>query len=238
MPCAHARAHDACPTQPAHWWPDRPDVLAGRDLQAGGTWLGVTRTGRFAAVTNYRERQGRRASRESRGALVPGFLASGQSGLDYSTAIDGARYSGFSLLTADQESLASVSNRGDEARELRPGVFGLSNAALDTPWNKLLRARTCLQSLLEDGDVNITGLMRLLQDRTPAPVDEVESEDLPFALAHALTSPFIVTPEYGTRCCTALLMKHDGGVEFAEQSFSNDGKRTGNRTFRFAVPST
>jgi uncharacterized protein with NRDE domain len=166
---------------------------------------------------------------------VVGFLEDRRAPLDYSRQLDSDQFAGFSLLSADSASLASVSNRGEDARQLQPGVYGLSNAALDTPWHKLLRAKAALQSLLDSDEVNRTALMRLLRDTTPAPTDEVRSDDLPFALARTLTAPFIVSPDYGTRCSSVLLMDHDGQVEFSERSFASSGEQTGNRSFRYTA---
>lgn len=223
----HAR-----PTKSAHWWPDDPDILAGRDLQAGGTWLGLSRNGRFAAVTNYRERQ-RSNYPQSRGELVRKFLAGDISPPVYSDSLAGERYSGFSLLTSAADELACTSNRGDRTVVLEPGFYGLSNASLDTPWPKLQRAKVELRSLVDEGRVNSTRLMQLLDDRTPASAGDVQSDDLPFELARSLSATFIVRPEYGTRCSSVILIGNDGRVQFAERSFDNTGTVTRNEQIAF-----
>ena len=228
----HAR-----PSQEAHWWPDDKSILAGRDLQAGGTWLGVSRSGRFAAVTNYRERQQRKAAAHSRGDLVAGFLRSEQSPDAFAGNIQDASFAGFSLLLADREQMICVSNRETQSHILEPGLYGLSNASLDTPWPKLLRSKKALQALLDCNNVNITELLRLLGDRSPAAIDDVEADDLPFELARSLTAPFIVTEEYGTRCSTVLLAGNDGRMELAERSFASSGQTTGDQRFTFSTPS-
>ena len=132
--------HDR-PTQDAHWWPDNPDVLGGRDLQAGGTWLAVNRGGRFAAVTNYRDAQHESGKLLSRGHLVTEFLASGESPRAYLDTIDGERYAGFNLLVAAGDSAAYLSNRGAPTRDLESGIYGLSNATLDDAWSKVTRSK-------------------------------------------------------------------------------------------------
>ncbi len=223
----HAR-----PTKTAHWWPDHPDILAGRDLQAGGTWLGLSRSGRFAAVTNYRERQRSNYPR-TRGELVREFLATNISPPVYSNSLAGEQYSGFSLLTSTADELAYTSNRGDRTVVLEPGIYGLSNASLDTPWTKLQRTKNELQALLDRRRVNSTQLLQLLDDRTPAPVSEVQSDDLPFELARSLSATFIVRPEYGTRCSSVILLGNDGRVQFTERSFDNTGAVTGNEQIAF-----
>lgn len=221
------------PTQSARWWADRPEVFAGRDLQAGGTWLAMTRNGRFATVTNYRENQQKRSGLDSRGDLVTNFVTGTDSPERFVGKLDGERYAGFSLLAADADDLAYVSNRGDPPVLLEPGVYGLSNASLDTPWSKLLRSRTALQALIDKDGVNEVALLRLLDDRTPAPAAEVHTDELPFDLARRFTAPFIVTGDYGTRCSTALIWRNDGSVSIHERSFDAAGEVTGNSSIKF-----
>lgn len=221
------------PAQELHWWPDHPKLLAGRDLQAGGTWLAVNRSGRFATVTNYRERQRKKTGLLSRGELVTGFVAGDQSAKQYLGTVDNERYAGFSLLAADGNELCYASNRGDNPAILAPGVYGLSNASLDTPWPKLTRSKNALLALVDAGDVDETALHRILADRTAAPVPDVETGELPFAVARALTAPFIVNPEYGTRCSTVLLWSATGDITVSEHRFDAGGKRTGESRFHF-----
>lgn len=221
------------PTQDAHWWPDDPSILAGRDLQAGGTWLGVSKSGRFATVTNFREGPRSQAGFESRGALVTDFVTGSQSPQDFESSISNGQYAGFSLLVSDGNAMSYLSNRDDLESDLSPGVYGLSNASLDTPWPKVLRSRSGLESLLSSNTANETELMRLLSDRTPASVDQISNEDLPFETARAVTAPFIVAPEYGTRSTTTVLWGTDGVIEFCERRFDTSGKSTGESRFRF-----
>lgn len=223
------------PTQDAHWWPDNESILAGRDLQAGGTWLAMSKSGRFATVTNFREGQRSAAKFESRGTLVTGFAAGSQSLREFESSISNDDYAGFSLLVSDGESMFYLSNRDDLQADLDPGIYGLSNASLDTPWSKVVRAKADLESLIDNGAINETELMRLLSDRTPAPVDDVAAEDLPFEIARALTAPFIVAPEYGTRSSTTVLWSNDGVIEFTERRFDPSGRATGDSRFRFQV---
>ena len=224
----HAR-----PTQDARWWTDNPDVLGGRDLQAGGTWLAVHRNGRFATVTNYRDARKERAGLKSRGHLVTGFLESGAAPLDYLRSIDKEAYAGFNLLVAERDAAAYLSNRGAATRELPPGIYGLSNATLDEPWTKVTRSKSRLQALIEDDAVNDTSLLRMLDDRQKASSNEVQTNGLSFSMAHALTAPFIVLPEYGTRCSTVLTISDKGSARFAERRFDGQGRKTGESGFAF-----
>ena len=221
------------PTQEAHWWPDAPDILAGRDLQAGGTWLGLHRNGRFATVTNYRDAAPKHGDMRSRGHLVSDFLNSDLSTADHLHTISPNDYAGFNLLVADGQSLAYLSNRGGGLQELDAGIYGLSNATLDTPWEKVERSKDRLGRLFEEERINDTQLMRLLGDREKGPLQEVKSERLPFATAHAITAPFIVTPEYGTRCSTIVRADSKGQWNFYERRFDPDGHNVGESRFSF-----
>ena len=224
----HAR-----PSQDAHWWPDQPHILAGRDLQAGGTWLAIARSGRFATVTNYREQQQARAGLRSRGEIVTKFVSSDADALTFVSSIAGEDYAGVSVLAADREDICYVSNRGDELVALTPAVYGLSNASLDTPWSKLVRTKEALTALIDSDKVNSTELLRLLGDKTPAASSEVHTNDFPFKLARALTAPFIVSDTYGTRCSTIVLIANDGRVELSERRFDPDGAASGDSNFSF-----
>jgi uncharacterized protein with NRDE domain len=223
----HAR-----PAAPMQWWPDRPQVLAGRDLQAGGSWLAASRNGRFATVTNYREHVHARPARLSRGQLVSDFVAGDEAPLDFSKKLNGDDFAGFSLLTANDSALCYTTNREDAPRELGAGVYGLSNATLDTPWPKLRRCREGLAGLIERDAVNPTSLLALLADTTPAAVRDFD-ESLPIELARAVSAPFIRTDSYGTRCTSVVLVEHSGATLVVERRFNANGQVTGENEFRF-----
>jgi uncharacterized protein with NRDE domain len=201
----HAR-----PTAPLAAWPP-PDegIYAGRDLRAGGTWMAVARQGCFGAVTNFREPQRPRADAPSRGGLIPGFLHSASSPAVYLEALkeEAARYAGFNLLLADEGSLWYATNRTRPfARELPPGMYGVSNGLLDAPWPKLRRVKEGFSRWLAAGSEDVEALFRLLSDRTRAE----SPADLPLtgvspAWEETLSAPFVVHPEYGTRASTVLL---------------------------------
>lgn len=199
----HAR-----PAEPARFWPEQPGILAGRDLQAMGTWMGVSRGGRFAAVTNYRGAR-EPAAAESRGALVSGFLLDGDSPAGHMQRIDGARYSGFNLLASDGEELWWMSNRDAEGknqpRRLAPGVYGLGNLLLDSPEVK------------EDKS-------RFRQALEPGPAIE--------SLIGILARAKLVNPQYGTRCST-ILLRSGGRTGYAERGFAPDGAELETRRYEF-----
>ena len=210
-------------------------MLGGRDLQAGGTWLALHRNGRFATVTNFRDAQRPTGHLASRGHLVTDFLDGDASPLDFIAGIDGKRYGGFNLLVADDKKLAYLSNRNGEIRELPPGIYGVANAALDTPWPKVERSKAALVALLTTDAINETNLLRLLDDRQKSRVDEVEADNLPFDKAHALTAPFIVLPDYGTRCSTIVVRDASGSVRMTEKRFAATGESVGQSDFQFSV---
>lgn len=221
------------PAQAANWWPDKPDILGGRDLQAGGTWLAIGRNGRFATVTNFRDAEKPSGKLLSRGTLISDFLDSDLGPEKYLRDIDGDRYAGFNLLVADDRQLGYLSNRGGGLRMLPGGVYGVANATLDTPWPKVERSKAALESLLRSDSVNETTLMRVLGDRERANAVDIETTGLPFETAHALSAPFIVLPEYGTRCSTVVIRDSNSQVKFAERRFRADGSSSGSSEFAF-----
>ena len=224
----HAR-----PTQEAHWWPDHPEILAGRDLQAGGTWLALHRNGRFATITNFRDAQHEPTSFRSRGHLITEFLLSEETPVGYLESIDGDRYAGFNLIVGDTESLAYASNRDDGVRELGPGIYGLSNALLDSDWFKVHRAKSAIRQLLDQQHISEQQLIGLLEDRERAPASSVASERFDFETAHAISAPFIVMPDYGTRSSSAILRDNMGRNRFEERRFHPDGAIAGDVRFKF-----
>ena len=218
------------PTAAAGFWADRPGLLAGRDLQAGGTWLGITRSGRVAAVTNYREPLEPEVPLErSRGELVTDFLASERMPLAHAAGLldDGSVYRGFSLLLGWRDSLVYASNRHPDAVEIEPGIHGLSNHLLDTDWPKVRAGREQLQQLLRQDFVAAADLLQLLADRSLAAGDMPLDQGDGAIRRHLMNHKFIVSPSYGTRSSTVLLMDHDGQMEFVERRFTADGEESG-----------
>ncbi|HEX5853977.1 MAG TPA: NRDE family protein, partial [Thermoanaerobaculia bacterium] len=210
---------------PAAWWKGAPDVLAGRDLEAGGTWLGVTRKGRFAALTNFRDASApKKDGAPSRGALAADFLRGDAAAADYVAAIRprAGRYHGFNLLVSDGDEMWSFSNvEGDPVR-LGPGIRGLSNHLLETPWPKVTAARSRLEAALgaADGDEDLERrLLEILEDRTAAPDGALPSTGLPRDWERALSAAFVARPGYGTRASTALVVGADGAARFTERAF-------------------
>jgi uncharacterized protein with NRDE domain len=225
------------PTEPAAFWPEHPHLLAGRDLEAGGTWLGVTRRGRFAALTNFREPGRHRSDAPSRGELVTAYLTGDQAPLDFLDGLAGSsrRYNGFSLVAGDLERLAWLSNRGPGPASIAPGVHGLSNHLLDTPWPKLVRSRDRLSRLLVRDEVEPDELLGLLADRHLPPDDQLPQTGVGLELERMLAPPCVVSPTYGTRSSTALLVSRDGDARLVERTLATDGTPTTTREHRFTV---
>src|SRR5688572_12807878 len=191
------------PTAPMQWWADAPHLLAGRDLRAGGTWLGLARDGRFGVVTNYRDLQKPLPGTPSRGGLITEYLKGNATTPDFTAALErqSGQYAGFNLLLAGAQSMVYASNRAPQfACVLEPGIYGLSNHLLDTPWHKLERTRARFTRLIEHSEPSSAGLFEMLADRTPAPEHRLPSTGLSPEWEQLLSSPFIVDERYGTRC--------------------------------------
>ena len=232
----HRDEFHARPAEPLGWWPDQPGILAGRDLEAGGTWLGVGRDGRVAVVTNVRGRDALVPGAPTRGALVPGFLASGLPAAGHASVLTAgaAAFSGFNLLTYDGTSLAYVTNRpSSEAQALAAGVYGLSNARLDSPWPKVELARRRVASVLAARRVAPESLFAAINDRQPAVDAELPDTGVGLELERLLSAPFIVSPAYGTRCTTLVLAGRDGGIRVEERRYSSSGETTGRTVVAF-----
>lgn len=213
--------HDR-PTAPLAFWDDAPQVLAGRDLQHGGTWLGVTQSGRFAALTNYRDPSQVQPNAPSRGRLVSAYLQGAEPALDYLTrlAAQSSAYNGFNLLLGDAAGLHYYSNRGDTPRTLSPGWYGLSNHVLNTPWPKLQRGLALAQNVLaRQPDPAPDDLLRALADRVPAPDAELPDTGIPLEWERRLSPIFIDAPGYGTRSSTVLLAQEGGPTRIVETTW-------------------
>lgn len=211
----------ARPSAPASWWEDSPDVLGGRDLEQMGTWLGCTRDGRFAAVTNVRERSVQRKDAPSRGWLTRRFLESDLSVDQYLDELEeiGAEYNGYNLLVGADGTIGYHSNRGFGAKLLTPGIYGISNHLLDTPWPKVRKGKDRLSRLLarSGAELPVETLFELLSDRTVAPDDELPDTGLGIELERMVSPIFTVGKEYGTRCSTVLIRDTRRRVYFEER---------------------
>jgi uncharacterized protein with NRDE domain len=226
------------PSAVAAFWADRPRILGGRDLKAGGTWLGLDRSGRFAAVTNYRQGQREPAAVRSRGLLVSDYLATEIGARAHLERVerDGALYNGFNLIAGDGRQLFYFSNREGRARGLSPAIYGLSNHLLDTAWPKVTSSKNALQALLTgDGAELVPSLFALLADRRQTADQALPRTGVGLAWERLLSSAFIVSNEYGTRSSTVVLVGRDDDVVFIERSFGPNGVAAGEVRHEFRI---
>jgi uncharacterized protein with NRDE domain len=224
----HAR-----PTARAGWWLDRPDILAGRDLSAGGTWLGLTRGGRFAALTNYRGTAARHSDAPSRGELVVSLLESRAPLAADLARLEsiGPRHNPFNVIFSDGERLGIYESERGAGRELPAGIYGLSNHLLDTPWPKVRQAKSALAAALDDPDS--ARLLALLRDDAPAPDLELPRTGVSRDWERLLSSAFVRSADYGTRCSTVIRLDGRSQASFEEWSWDARGAAAG--SIRHAV---
>lgn len=226
MPLIAAANRDefhARPSAPAQWWEDHPTVYAGRDLEKGGSWMGIARDGRFAAVTNIRAADEKRTECRSRGALVAEFLSGVMSAQEYLAylAPQTDAYHGFNLLIGDRTQLIWYSNRYREdarnGRPLPPGIYGMSNASLDAPWPKVVRTKAEFASLLCQG-ASEDGFFEMLTDTRRASDCRLPQTGIPLDKERALSAVFIDTEGYGTRCSTIIKVDGSGRASLSERT--------------------
>lgn len=212
------------PAAPASVWDDHPEILAGRDLSGGGTWLGVSRSGRFAALTNYRNPATHRADAPSRGELVKAFLVGRMSARTYVEDIvrEAVPYNGFCLLVGDGDRLFFYSNRAEAPVEVEPGIHGIANHLLNTPWPKIVKGRAGLERLTK-APFGLDEYLALLDDPTPAPDGDLPKTSLDLERERRHSAVRILNPDYGTRCSTVLRITSAGTIDFAERSFHPGG---------------
>lgn len=230
------------PTAAAHWWGSNRSVLAGKDLLAGGTWAAITREGRFAVVTNYRESRNPPDDAISRGNLVTEFIADRRTPDAFVQDKGGSleRYAGFNLLVGliggrTSSSMHYSSNRDTARARLEAGIHGVSNHRLNTPWPKLLRITQGMSRLIEKDRLEPHELFRLLEDRRPADDRELPATGLDVDQERLLSSPFIVNERYGTRSATIILVTRTGQVRFLEKQYNRDGNSVSLNKFAFAL---
>jgi len=210
------------PTTAAAYWPECPGVLGGRDLQAGGTWLAVSRSGRLAALTNYRDPSAAAPDAFSRGHLVKDFVCGTAPPASYLEAVHRRRaaYNDFNLVVAEGEQMWYLGSRGQAPRPVAPGIHGLSNHLIDTPWPKVAGGKAALARLAADDEVAPDSLLALLTDRRQPEDSQLPDTGMGLEWERRLAPRFIVSPQYGTRSSTALLVTHQGRATFSEWTFA------------------
>jgi uncharacterized protein with NRDE domain len=218
------------PTAPLEFWEDFPDVLAGRDLVNGGTWMGITRTGRFAALTNFRSLPMIKQDSPSRGHLVKDFLVGDMSAMDYIQKLKptAKTYSGFNLLVGNMDELFYFSNCKNDIQTLPSGLFGLSNNFLDVPWPKVKRGKQEFSKCLEHKtEPDIKQFLTIMSDKNYPEIHQLPRTGISMEWEQMLSPIFIDNPFYGTRSQSILIIKTSGSVSFYERTIHRDNIRKG-----------
>jgi len=205
-------------TAAANYWSDYPNVLGGRDLQAGGTWMAMTKSGKISMLTNYRDPLHIKSNAPSRGFLVADYLERNVDAESYLKGIEPLPYNGFNLIMGDVDNLWYLSNYKDGITKLENGLYGLSNHLLDTPWPKVVKGKKKLAPILGKSDLTTSELMEFLYD-TEVATENLPNTGLSADLERALSSMFIKTPNYGSRCSTVILVDKENHVKFSERVY-------------------
>lgn len=214
------------PTAPLCFWDDAPDILAGRDLKHNGVWLGVSRNGRIAAITNFREPDFQIENAPSRGLLVSNFLASKESPKTYIEHVKsiGHRFNGFNLFIGDRSELFYYSNRKNSIKKIEPGLYGVSNRFLDTPWPKVTKGKADLNKLLDNTyEIDSEDIFGILKDSNYPPDSELPNTGVGLSWERVLSPLFITSKFYGTRSSSVVLMERSHKITFLERTFISDG---------------
>lgn len=230
----HAR-----PALPAAPWDGNPDIFSGLDQSAGGTWLGINRNGRTAMLTNFRDPAGFDPQAPTRGLLVSDFLDGDMTAAEYATQVwkTADRYNGFNLIVGDINAVYYTGNRQSAPpQKLAAASYILSNHLLDTPWPKAERLRRGLDALTPNSAPDaLQQVFTLLRDTTPAPDDALPSTGIPLERERLLSSPFIISDNYGTRCSSIIAVNQNGEATFSELSFDAQGCETARRDWTFSM---
>jgi uncharacterized protein with NRDE domain len=222
-------------TAPAHFWNDEPNILGGRDLEAGGTWLGVNKRGKISMITNYRDPKNINPAAPSRGKLVSDFLVSEECGEKYLKGIQHPQtYNGFNLVTGTSDALYYFSNYREGITEMKTGLFGLSNHLLDTPWPKVKKGKVLMTEILSQPFTS-KDLFGLLYNEGTVTDDLLPDTGVGLERERALSSMFIKSPGYGTRCSTVILVDRDNNFKFNERVYDLSTFEYIENTFSFTA---
>lgn len=226
-------------TEPASFWKDHPTILGGRDLEANGTWMAMNKEGKISLVTNYRDLSNINPNAPSRGQLVSDFLLNGVSAEKYLAQVEkkGKTYNGFNLVVGTGDKLHYYSNYKDGVEEIPSGLHGLSNHLLNTPWPKVLKGKEKMKSLLASKDVEPSKLFDLLFDDSQAPDEKLPDTGVGLERERMLSSMFIKSPNYGTRCSTVIMIDHSNDVYFSERVYDLKTFEYSSHVFEFKISS-
>lgn len=225
------------PAAPAHFWDKHPNLLAGKDIKAGGTWLGLTTSGKFSAITNYRDIRNIKQNAPTRGKLVTDFLLNN----DYTSVFANELkeksdlYNGYNLIFGNLNSLNYFSNQTNTLYELKPGIYGLSNHLLDTPWYKVEKSKKLFSKILTKKNIITDDFFEILSDETFSPDDLLPDTGLEKRVEQAISAIFVSTPEYGTRSSTVILVNNQNLATFTEKSLDHKTGKWIKSTFEFEI---
>lgn len=224
-------------TAPADFWKDNTQILGGKDLEANGTWLAMTKTGKIGFITNYRDPKNINPSAPSRGKLVSDYLEKDMLPTIYLEQIEkrAGNYNGFNLIVGSADEFWYLSNYRRGIQQISPGFYGLSNHVLETPWPKIVYGKERLTPILEQTEIHPDQLLDQLFDSTQAPEDRLPDTGIGLAREQALSSMFIKTPGYGTRCSTVVLIDRDNNVLFTERTYDLVTFNYSTQSFQFTI---
>jgi uncharacterized protein with NRDE domain len=222
------------PVEAAHFWQSFPHLLAGRDLKAGGTWLGITLTGRIAAITNFRDLKNIRDNAPSRGELTLDFLINNNSPYEYYKTLKdkAANYNGFNLVFGIKNDLYFFSNHTNEFNKLDAGLYGLSNCLLDTPWPKVVKVKEEFKKIINENELEAK-TFQMLRDEIKPPDELLPDTGVGLELERVLSSVFIKTAVYGTRSSTLITINIDDEVQFIERTYNKETNSFSDVSFNF-----
>jgi uncharacterized protein with NRDE domain len=224
-------------TAAAQFWKDQPNVLAGRDLEAGGTWMGITREGKISFITNYRDPSNINPAAPSRGHLVSDYLENDNDPFNYIKEVErkASVYNGFNLLVGDVNALWYFSNYGPSPMKIASGYYGLSNHLLETPWPKVLHGKEKLKNIFRSSVIDKNDLFTALYDSEQAADDKLPNTGIGIERERALSSMFIKSPGYGSRCSTIILVDHSNHVFFSERIYDLETFEYSTLDFEFII---
>ena len=228
--CANRDEFHQRPTQNMHWWPEQK-ILAGKDIQAGGTWLGLSTQGDFAALTNFRRPNHFDVNKQSRGDLVVQALSNSHQQMQQTLALNSKQYNDFNLVFGPLNNLQAFDSVQKKFVKLTPGFHSICNGALDDIWPKMSSGLKLLEKLITNKNVNIEQLLSVMTNQDIADQQQLPATGLSAELESLLSSIFIVSPEYGTRSTAIILQKNSGNIEVYERNYNNEGKVLNHQKF-------
>lgn len=224
-------------TMPTHFWNDYPFILAGKDLKAGGTWLGITETGRISAITNFREGLKQKDNAPTRGLITADYLKGHANALDYLNNVKQKAndYNGFNFILGDTENLYYLSNKQSSIEKLENGFYGLSNGLLNSNWPKVLESKIKFENIIKKHDFSVEELFNILNDRSIAEDNLLPNTGVDLKIERILSAVFIKTEKYGTRCSTVIMVDPLNKVQFIERTFNPEDDKFSQFEYNFKL---